>query len=259
MVTQILGSPLPVIFAVSLVLLLGVIETGRWFGIRALGRGGDTIATLEGAVLGLMELLISFTFSMALARFDGRRDAVLQEANAIGTTALRARLLPAPYNTNVLKLLREYTEIRLHMARHAQTLEQAETELSRSGIIQELLWQQVKAVAAKDNAMVPTGVFITSLNELIDDQEKRLTAIRNRVPEIVILSLYGIAITAAGFTGYAAGLETRRSRLPAYLVGILVVSVILLIQDLDRPGQGFVRVSQQPMIDTAASLAGFTE
>ena len=94
---------------------------------------------------------------------------------------------------------------------------------------------------------------------MIDHQEKRLTAIRNRVPNVVLLALYGIATVASAFTGYAGGLEARRSRLPVYTMGILVSAVILLIQDLDRPGSGFIRVSQQPMIDTASSLTGYPE
>ena len=88
-------------------------EIGRWLGARAGDRGGDEVSTLEGAVLGLLALMIAFTFSMALSRFEGRRDAVLNEANAIGTTALRARLLPAPQSTETLKLLREYVQVRL--------------------------------------------------------------------------------------------------------------------------------------------------
>ena len=107
--------------------------------------------------------------------------------------------------------------------------------------------------------MVPTGLFIQTLNEMIDDHEKHLTALRNKVPSIVLISLYSIAIIASSLTGYAAGLEARHSRLPVYVVGMLVSAVILLIQDLDRPGSGFIQVSQQPMIDTAASMATYAD
>ena len=91
--------PLLVIFAVSLVVILGASEIGRWLGARSARHGQDSVATLEGAILGLLALMIGFTFAMALSRFEARRDALLNEANAIGTTALRARLLPAPHNT----------------------------------------------------------------------------------------------------------------------------------------------------------------
>ena len=105
--------------------------------------------------------------------------------------------------------------------------------------------------------MVPTGLFIQTLNDMIDSQGKRLAALRNRVPNIVLLALFGVAAIASSFAGYASGLETRRSRLPVYITGVLISAVILLILDLDRPGAGFIDVSQQPMIDTAASIACF--
>ena len=105
--------------------------------------------------------------------------------------------------------------------------------------------------------MVPAGIYIQSLNEMFDNQQKRLTALRNRVPNIVFFALYAIAAVSLGFTGFASGLEARRWRLPVYIMSILAAGVILLIQDIDRPGAGFIAVSQQPMIDTAASLAGY--
>jgi len=81
------------------------IEIGRRLGLAIGKRGGDNIGTLEAAVIGLLALLVGFTFAMVLARFDSRRDAVLNEANAIGTTALRARMLPQPYKKEILRLL----------------------------------------------------------------------------------------------------------------------------------------------------------
>lgn len=114
-------------------------------------------------------------------------------------------------------------------------------------------------MAAEDKAFVPTGLFIQSLNDLVDNQEKRLAAGRNRIPNIVLAVLYGLTATAVGFTGYAGGLEARRWRPPVYLTGIVVAAVILMIQDLDRPSSGFITISQQPMIDVAASLAGYPD
>jgi hypothetical protein len=131
--------------------------------------------------------------------------------------------------------------------------------IDRSNALQEALWQQAMAVAARDNGMMPTGLFVQTLNEMIDSQETHLTALRNRVPNIVLIALYGVTAVAATFTGYASGLEARRSRLPVCVMGVLVSSVILLIQDLDRPGAGFIRVSQQPMVDTAANIAAYAE
>ncbi|NVO13434.1 MAG: hypothetical protein HXX10_05295 [Rhodoplanes sp.] len=251
--------PLLAVFLVSTTIILLASEFGRRLGVRAGNRGGDNVATLEGAILGLMALMIGFTFAMALARFETRRDAALNEANAIGTTALRARMLPAPHNTESIALLKDYLQLRLDLSRRVATVSELNAAIDRSNAIQEALWQQAKMLPAKAPGMVPTGLYIQSLNEMIDNQEKRLTAARNSVPKIVLLALYGVATIASAFTGYAAGLEARRSRLPVYVMAGLISAVILLIEDLDRPTTGFITVSQQPLVDTASSIAGFKD
>jgi hypothetical protein len=252
-------------FLIGLAVILAASEIGRLLGVHAAGGSDDNVSTLEddnlstleGAVLGLLALMIAFTFAMALSRFEARRDAVLNEANAIGTAALRARLLPEPNRTQALKLLREYVKIRLDITQHPVSQTELMVAIDRSNTLQEALWQQAQAVAAKDNGMVPTGLFIQTLNEMIDNQEKRLAVYRNRVPNIVLLALFGVAAIAHAFAGYASGIAPRGSRLPVYITGFLVSAVIFMILDLDRPSAGFIEVSQQPMIDAAASIAAF--
>jgi hypothetical protein len=249
----------PAIFLVSAVLLLAASEAGRFIGMRASGRGGDDVSTLEGAILGLLALMIGFTFAMTLSRFEARRDAVLAEANAIGTTALRARLLPSPHNIEINKLLREYVKVRLDIRQRVASATELNAAIVRSSEIHEALWQQTKLVAGKDNSVVPTGLFIQALNELIDDHSKRLEAFRNRVPDIVFVALYGVALVACALVGYGNGLETHRVRLPFYTSALLIAAVILLIQDLDSPTAGFIKTSQQPMIDVGASIAAYAD
>lgn len=247
------------IFLVSTVIILFASEAGRWLGARARAGGDIRDEALEAAVVGLLALMIAFTFAMSLSRFDDRREAVLHEANAIGTTALRARLLPAPYDRESIRLLQDYTQVRLQITQRVPSAQEFEAAVLQSNAIQEALWQRAMAVARQVPGMVPTGVYIETLNRMIDDQETRLTALHNRVPTIVILALYGIAMIASAFSGFGEGFESGRSRLRVYTLGILVSAVILLIQDLDRPGPGFISVSQQPMINTARSIAAFAD
>jgi uncharacterized membrane protein YidH (DUF202 family) len=253
------GHSLLTIFLVGLAVILAVSEIGWQLGVRDAGRGGTNVPTLESAALGLLALIIGFTFAMALARFEARRDAVVNEANAIGTTALRARLLPEPNRTEALKLLRDYVQIRLDIIQSGRSLAELTAAIDRSNALQDALWQQAEALAKKDTGMVPTGLFIQALNEMIDDQGKRLAALRNRVPNVVQLALFGVAAIAGGFAGYASGLDTTRARSPVYIMAILVSAVILLILDLDRPSSGFITNNQQSMIDTAATIAAFSK
>jgi len=244
---------------VGLAAILAAIEIGRWLGVHIGDQDDDNVSTLEAAAIGLLALMVGFTFAMSLSRFEARRDAILAEANAIGTTALRARLLPEPHRKEVLELLRNYVKVRLELTQHPTTPADLAAAIEKSNVLQEKLWQQAEAMLAIDKDVVPTGLFIQTLNEMIDDQAKRLAALRNRVPNVVQLALFAVAIIASGFAGYATGVNKRRSRFPVYIMGLLVGGVILLILDLDRPGAGFIEVSQQPMIDTASSIAGFSD
>jgi hypothetical protein len=250
---------LSTIFLVGLAIILTASEIGWQLGTRSVGRAGGNVSTLESAMLGLLALIIGFTLSMALSRFEARRVAVLNEANAIGTTALRARLLPESHRTDILKLLKEYVQIRVDFVQSGRSMAELRTVANRSNVIQEASWQHAKAIVVKDNSMVPTGLFIQTLNEMIDDQEKRLAAFRSRVPNVVLLGLFGIAAIAGGFAGYASGLDPKRNRPPVYIMGFLVSAVILLIFDLDRPSSGFITNDQQSMIDVAASISAFSD
>ena len=178
--------PLVAILCMGLVIVLAATEFGRRLGMNANRKVEDDISTLEAAMLGLLALMIGFTFAMALSRFDTRRDAVLLEANAIGTTALRARLLPEPHRKEVLKLLRDYVRVRLDITQRTPSLADLEGAIRQSNDIQEALWREAMAISAMDQGMVPTGLFIQTLNEMIDDQAKRLAALRNRIPNIVL-------------------------------------------------------------------------
>lgn len=175
------------------------------------------------------------------------------------STALRARLLPEPHRTESLKLLREYAQMRVDYIASGKSLAQLPSVINRSNQIQEELWQQVKTLSAKDNHMVPTGLFIQTLNEMIDNQGKRLSALRNHIPEAILLSLFAIAAISCGFAGYASRLDPLRSRLPVAITAALVIAVMFVILDLDSPNTGFINVSQQSMIDAVASLSAFTD
>ncbi|MFY9658916.1 MAG: hypothetical protein WAK01_20425 [Methylocystis sp.] len=248
------NQSLAVIFVESLVAFFLAVEAGYYLGSRT--DEGKNVTTLEASVLGLLALMIGFTFSMALNRFEARRDALMSEANAIGTAALRARLLPPPYGEESLKLFRDYAHIRVDFGELEQTSQEVVQALRRSREIHEALWRQAQGAAAKDNALVPTGLYIQALNEAFDSQQKRLTIVANRVPRSVFVTLYVVAFGALWLAGFASASDKRRWRLPTYIPCLLVAGVILLIQDLDRPG-GFITVGQQPMIDAAEALDGY--
>jgi hypothetical protein len=246
--------PLAGIFLLSVLLFAAASEAGHRFGVIETREAN--VSTLEASILGLLALMLSFTFAMAVARFDARRDGVLKEANAIGTAALRARLLPAPESGESLQLLRDYVGLRLELLDQADGTGAINASLSRANDDQERLWRVARTAMAKGSGMAP-ALYVQALNDMFDFQEMRLVAFQHRVPRIVFLTLYAIAAVGLGFSGYASGLEKRRWRVPVYVVNVLVASVILLIQDIDRPDTGAITVDQQPIRDIAASIAAY--
>jgi hypothetical protein len=203
----------------------------------------------------LLALLIGFTFSMALNRFEQRKALVLEEANAIGTTALRAALLPEPYSTEAHRLLRAYVNARLSFHRNSADKQKLDRAIEESLTLQEQLWRQATAASALQPLSVPTGLFVQALNETIDLHEKRLTSLRNHVPEMSFLLLYLVAFCGLGFTGYDGGLREIRHRLPNAVISVVIAKVIVIIADLDRPLHGLITVSDQPLVDLQTSLA----
>ncbi|MHC2333407.1 bestrophin-like domain [Bradyrhizobium sp. USDA 4454] len=246
------------LFVGLLALVVVAIEIGWRIGTRIKGRGGSNIFALEQSLIGLLALIIGFTFFMALTRFEARREAVVNEANAIGTTALRSRLLPEPHRTESLKLLREYARIRVEGANTGRSLIDLPTVIARSNEIHEALWLHAEALAAKEKVLIPLSLFMQSLNEIIDSQGRRLAHLRNRIPNVVLLALVVMTVVSTGIAGYAGGVDVQRARMPIYLTGLLLCGLVYVILDLDRPAAGLIMIDQAPMSDVDSSMAKFS-
>src|SRR5262249_37334265 len=145
--------------------------------------------TLQGAILGLLGLLLGFTFAMAVSRFDNRKRLVVDEATALGSAFLRARLLPEPEQSEVTKLLRQYLDARMELTRGNPAASSREELTERAARLQGLLWAQAVRATEQDRQAVATGLFVQSLNDVIDMAGKRDAALANHVPESVLLLL----------------------------------------------------------------------
>ncbi len=201
---------------------------------------------MVGSILALFAFMLAFTFGMAATRFEARRQAVLDESNAIGTTYLRVRLLRNEQQRNEsARLLREYVDVRVNGVKEGNVDE----AVARSESLHELLWAQAVRAAETDPGPI-TSLYIQSLNQMIDLHSDRVHAgVRSRIPLGIWVGLMALALLSMASVGYSAGLSaTRRS--PAMLGLVLAFSgVLFLIADLDRGTEGFLKVSQQSMID----------
>ena len=238
-------------------LLLVAAEVGFRFGLQLHRRKDEArrgqIGGIQGAMLGLLGLLLGFTFAMAVGRYESRRSLVLSEANSIGTTYLRAALLPETHQSHVENLLRQYVDVRLEFYdAGADKAKQAAAELAAVSLQHEL-WSH--AVAAGKEAPSPLVTsFISALNETIDLDATRLNALRTHVPGAVWLLVLAVAASGCCASGYSAGATGARSAFTNIALPLLIAVAITLIADLDRPRGGLIGINQQPMLDLKQSL-----
>jgi hypothetical protein len=207
---------------------------------------------IVSAVLGLLALLLGFTFSLAVDRFDARRHLVLEEANAIGTVYLRAQLLPEPHRSRTSDLLVRYTDNRIALAEAAPGPAQQRLLASSDAMLTDL-WSATSAAYDEIKGLPFSGVYLDSVNHLIDLDASRKTARRARVPAEVFLVLFVYLVTAAGVLGYV--LREIRGRIAGGFLLVLLTLSFLLIIDIDRPTSGGVVEDQAPMRDLRQSFA----
>ena len=253
MTTQLLDSlPILVVFAAFAIFTMicyeGGFRLGRWWQDREPGEQEGPTGMLVGSILALQAFLLAVTIGMASDRFDARRGIVLAEANSIGTTYLRAGYLPDPASTQIRELLREYVPIRI-VPTEVKPVDLA-ADIQRSQQILDELWAISEDVARTTDKGDLVSLYLDSLNETIDLNETRITAgLYTRVPETVVLLLVGGSALGLGMVGYSAGLTKRRGLLNALVLVLALGAVIMVVVDLDRPRDGFIQVSQQPLLD----------
>lgn len=239
-------------------ILLALAEIGFESGLR-LHQAEDEarksqVGPLQAAVLGLLALLLGFTFAMAVQRYDVRHELVVKAANSIGTAYLRAELLPEPHGAAVQNLLRRYVDLRLDFyAAGDDALKLAATEQS-TWEVQRELWSH--AVAAGQLSDTPLSAsFVAALNDTIDLDAARLAALKNRIPVEVWLLLILVAGCGCWATGYGAGTTGQRTVLAQVLFPLLIAVVITVLVDFSAPRQGLIRVSQESLVMLKQSLA----
>jgi len=247
--------PLWLVFLLTLAFVLLAILVGVRLGLRQLRRNEGLpeapIGSIVGALLGLLAFILTFTFGMASNRFDARRQLLLDEVNAIGTTALRAQVLPEPERTDCLDLFRKYVDLRaeaIHDPSHVMQV------LAASDSLQDQLWARAVAISGRMNS--PIGaLFVSSLNEVIDLQTSRKTvALLYRIPGAIWVGLGVVTFLAMGTVGFHFGVSGKPHWGLSFILALTFSTVILLITLLDRPQQDLLKVNQGAMLELQQKL-----
>ena len=251
MPTQLL-DPIPVlgVFVLFAVITLVFYEIGfrigRWWQDRLPGEQEGPTDMLVGSLLALMAFLLAITMGMASDRFDARRGLVLEEANAIQAVYLQAGYLPPAQTDQMRELVREYATLRIASSDQARVMENA----SISESLHRDMWSiQEEVVQTGYNPDIMSS-FGDTLTDLITIHERRIVAgMYSRVPQTVLILLLAGSALSLAMVGYSAGLAGKRSVLSAVVMVVALGAVLVLVIDLDRPQDGFLTVSQQPLID----------
>lgn len=246
------------LFPLGVILFMAAIEGGFRLGIRYKSGNDDMashITALQAAILGLLALLLGFTFAMSVSRFDARKDLVVEESNAITTTWLRAGFLPQAQQHQIRDLLKSYVDARLEYYDDQNDPQRLKAEDAKAVRIQRQLWPY--AIAAPELVKVPVtaSLFAQSVNALIEVKEKRRVAMENHVPATVFALLFLVASAGMIFIGYVFGLTGRRRHGATTLFAVLIALVQIVILDIDRPRNGMILVSEASLerLQTALS------
>jgi hypothetical protein len=233
---------------ICVLLFLGMMllfEIGRHAGVLRLRRDADSklgAGAIEGALFGLLGLMIAFTFYGAAARFDGRRQLIVEETNAIGTAYLRLDLLPADAQPALRDLFRRYVDSRLEVYRKLPDLKAAYKELENVGKLQKEIW--TKAVAACRNNANPqaTILLLPSLNQMIDITTTRTMTSKMHPPMIIFIMLAILALAGALMAGYGMAGGKARSWIHILGYALIMTLTIYVIFDLEYPRFGLIDV-----------------
>lgn len=238
---------------VLFLLLAGVSTLGNLLRRRMPGgaEGSEGEGYLLSAALALLALLIGFTFSLSLSRYDARRMLVVTESNAIGTTWLRAGLAGDESGPRLQSAVAHYTDIRLRLPEGgASGADAIEAETGRA---QAALWAEMRT-ATRETPPPITSTILTAMNEMFDAASARRAERDAHIPGRVLDVLILYALMSAGIVGYVLGGSGKRHRAVTSILFLLLTLALLLILDLDRPWSGGITVSQQPMHDTRAAM-----
>lgn len=244
---------------------LAILLVGATFGATAAGalaarrarHLSDTLTEpfgiLQGALLGVVGLILAFGLSLALSRYEDRRATIVAEANAIGTTYLRAQLLPEPQRSRSLESLRLYARSADSVAESVPGNADQKAAAARETELQRDLWRQASEAARRDPESAVSRLYLETLNEMIDAQTVRIASLANRVPtSVLLLELLGACIALFLLAGYLT--LVGRGASAVFLASGLVAFLLFLTADLDRPTRGVITVPDTVLSDQVEEM-----
>jgi hypothetical protein len=239
-------------FLASLGILASVVagvELGRRIGMRRAARSSaaDTNdvpgrGAVDGAVFGLMGLLLAFTFSGAIDRWDARRELAVNEANAIGTAWLRVDLLPEAAQPPIRELFRGYLDARLETYANVDDMPAAEAANRRAFGFHERIWDQATAACRDTTQSMPTMLLLPALNAMFDEATTRIAATKAHPPAVIYALLALLVMASALVAGHGMAPGGSRSWIHVFAFASALAATVYVVIDMEYPRLGFIRI-----------------
>jgi hypothetical protein len=228
------------LYTVGLLLgMLFLLEVGRRIGLRRMAVDAEGaragIGTVEGALLALLGLLIAFSFSGAAARFDARRQQIIDEANDIGSAYMLVDLLPPAAQPPLRDKFRLYVDSRLEAYRKMPDLAAAKAEFERSKTLQNDIWTQA-VTATRDAGYQPVALqILPAISRMISISTQRTVALEVHPPTIIFVMLAGLMLVGALLAGYGMASGTSRNWIHTAAFVVILALTFYVIRDLEYP------------------------
>jgi len=238
----------PLLFAGFLLVgMLALLEAGRRLGINSRQKGlqaeQSNLGIIEGAIFALFGLVIAFTFSGAVSRFNEKRMLIAEEVNAIETAYLRLNLISEDAQPGLRQLFRQYVDSRAETYLRLPNMEAAEMEIAKSKRLQETIWVQAIAGTLLPRSHPDAGkLLLPALNNMIDIATTRTMALRAHPPTIIYLLLLGLSLICSLLAGYRMSLGPCRSWLHILSFAFITVITVYVILDIEYPRAGLIRL-----------------
>lgn len=237
-------------------MILGATALGALIGRRVSHLSAslsEPFGVLQAALLGVVGLILAFGLSLSLSRYEDRRAAIVTEANAIGTTYLRAQTLPEPIRRRSLRLLGTYTRSAITISQYPPDSAEESVVIANEDRLQRRLWSLAGgSLDAAPLASAPR-LYVQTLNEMIDAQASRIAALNNQVPDpVLLLEILGACLALGLLAAYLA--LVGRGLAGVLLAAVLVAFLLFVTSELDRPTRGPIEIPNTVLTDLYESM-----
>jgi len=243
-------DPVRAAILVSVALFFGILiclEIGFRIGRRdsaECASAYEGIGVIEATVVGLLGLLLAFSFAGGTSRLDARRQLVVQEANAIGTAYLRLDALPIDARPQMRRLFRDYLDARLRVYEELSDPQAAQKELTRAAELQNQIWSHAVVGSRNDSTQNAARLLLPAVNEMIDVTTARTVALYTHLPGLLFVLLATVALSTGLLAGYAMAKRGRRSLLHVVSYAAVIAVTVYVILDLEIARFGLIRLDE---------------